>query len=315
MTRGLIGVCLALAAITLATAVAHGVMSVAAGAMRMASWRGLGARTRAGLLLQARLAPLTLSLGFVLVVELAFWAFEPATASEHVGLALPTLALAGLCLATTGLWRGVVATRSTRRLAAIWRQSAEPHVVEGWQGAAWLVRTRFPLVAVVGFGRAELFVSTEVQRACSPRELEAIAAHERAHVGGRDNLTRLLLTVTPGLGPAAARLEQAWDATAEELADMQSRTEGDGVTLARALTKVARLVADAAEPRRLAISTLIGAGSLETRVRRLLVPPAPPGPRVRAASAMAVTTATLGAALWGLPAIYDAAELLVRLGR
>jgi Zn-dependent protease with chaperone function len=178
------------------------------------------------------------------------------------------------------------------------------------------VRTPFPVVAVVGVRRAELFVSEDVIDACDPAELQAVAAHERAHVLAHDNLTRLLMAVSPAIGPAAARLESLWEATSEEFADLQARTGGDAVTLARALTKVARLAADAAYVPPLPMSAFIGrGGGLEARVRRLLTPAQAQGratPLLTAALAAGLAGAGM---LVGLRAMYDAAEVIVHLGR
>lgn len=314
MTAPLIAVCLGLASVAVATATGHAVMAAAERALRGAWWLRRGARTRAGWLLHARLAPATLSLLFVPLVQLAFWVFEPATGSESVGLVLPGLAVAGLAVVLLGVRRAVVTVAATRRLTTTWRRVAAPHAVDGWQGPAWLVATQYPLVAVVGVRRAELFVSHGVERACSAREIEAIAAHERAHVRGHDNLTRLALALTPALGRSAACLERAWESTAEELADLQSRAGGDGLTLARALMKVARLAAGLEVPQALPISALIGTGDLEARVRRLLAAPAAPGRPVGRVPAALAVVLVLGATA-GLRTIYAAAELLVHLGR
>lgn len=177
------------------------------------------------------------------------------------------------------------------------------------------MRTPFPVVAVVGVGRAELFVSHTVLGACDAAEMAAIAAHERAHVAGHDNLTRLLFTLAPTAGRAAARLERAWTATAEEIADVHARATGDGVTLAQALTKVERLAVGAPSAPPLAISALIGDDSLERRVRRLLEPAQHPGAMLRGWPTVAIVLVALALAIWGLPAIYDAAEFVVELGR
>lgn len=95
---------------------------------------------------------------------------------------------------------------------------------------------------------------------------------------------------------------------------MQARAAGDGLTLARALTKVARLaLAPAPMPARLA-SALIGADTLEHRVRRPIAPAQPAGRSPKTLGAIALVPAALLAART-LPAVYDAAEWLVQLGR
>jgi hypothetical protein len=152
-------------------------------------------------------------------------------------------------------------------------------------------------------------------RACTAAELTAIAAHEQAHVVARDNLTRVLFSLAPAAGAAAARLEQTWAATAEEAADLGARASGDGVTLARALTKVVRLSFAGVAAPPLAMSAFIGGDSLDTRVRRLLAPACAPGRTFAGLPAAALLPLAAAVAVWGLPAVYGATEFLVGLGR
>lgn len=315
MTRLAIAVCLFFASVALASLAGQVAIVMAGRAMRLGAWARLGARTRASLLVHGRLAPATSSLVFAVLVQSAFWAFEPAGRDESLGLVLGLLALIGAGVAGVVVARAWRSIRATRRLAAAWRACGVERRVDGWDGRAWIVRTPFPVVAVIGVREAELFVSEDVLAACSPRELATVAAHERAHVTGRDNLTRLLLAVTPAVVPAAAQLERAWNATSEELADLSARAGGTGVTLAAALLKVARLVDRGGDTPALAISAFIGDGGLDARVRRLLAPPRAAGPAVQAPSLVLTAALLFGGAVWGLPAIYEAAEALVRLGR
>ena len=315
MSPSAVRLCLALASVALAVAFGHLLVALTSAATRRAGWKRLGLRTRASLLVQARLAPLTLALAIVPLVQIAFWRFEPVQHAERPGLALPLLAVAGAGLLAVVARRGWRSLAATQRVTRAWRGTGDRTEIAGWQGPAWIVRTPFPIVAVVGVGRAELYVSHEVLRVCDAAELAAIAAHERAHVAGHDNLTRLLFAVAPAAGRAAGRLERLWAATAEEIADVQARASGDGVTLAQALTKVARLAVGAPPPAPLAMSALIGDDRLEGRVRRLLEPAQHPGAMLRGWPTAAVVPVALAAVVWGLPAIYDAAEFLVTLGR
>ena len=315
MTPAALAVCLALSAVALSAAAGSVFVALIEYAMRRFPLTGLGARARASLLMQARLAPLTLTLVLVPLVQLAFWKFEPPHVTETTGLALPLLALSGALVLGVVARRGWQSVRATMRVARAWRRAGEPSQIPGWQGRAWIVQTGFPVVAVVGVGRAELYMSADVVRACSPEEIAAIAAHERAHVVGRDNLTRVLFAIAPATGRAAASLERAWAATAEEIADLHARAAGDGVTLAQALTKVARLAAGTAVAPPLAMSAFIGGDNLEGRVRRLLEPAQAAGPALRGLPIAVVAPAAIAAVIWGLPAIYQAAEVLVKLGR
>ncbi len=249
------------------------------------------------------------------VVQLAFWRYEPAHQAETTGVVLPLLAAAGGWVLVVVARRAWQCVHGTWRVAQAWRQAGVPAHVPGWHGRAWIVDTHFPVVAVVGVGRGELYVSAAVVRACSAAEIAAIAAHERAHVTGRDNLTRMLFALAPAARRAAARIERAWAATAEEIADRHARAAGDGVTLAQALIKVARLALGATAPPALATSAFIGGDDLDGRVRRLLEPAQPPGRSLRGMPVAAIVPVAVAAAAWALPEIYEAAEFLVKLGR
>lgn len=314
MTPAALAVCLAFAAVACAT-VAGGLVVVAADHLTGTTWwPRLGPRTRASLVAAARLAPLTFALAFAALVQVAFWVFEPAHDGERTGAPLLLLAAAGVGIVALAGARTWHAWRATRTLIRTWRSSgASPAQVPGWPGPAWAVDTTFPVVAVAGVHTAELFVSSGVLEACSAAELEVIVAHERAHLAGRDNLTRMLFLATPATGRAAKRLEDQWIATAEEIADLRARDAGDGVTLARALTKVARLAVNAATPPQLA-SALIGGDSLERRVRRLLAPATAPGRRVPGLALLGALP-VVAAGAFALPLVYEAAEFVVRLGR
>ena len=314
MSPAALRVCLAFASVALAVAFGHLLVALTSAATRRAGWTRLGARTRASLLVQARLAPLTMALVLVPLVQLAFWHFEAVQPVERTGPVLPLLGAIGAGLLAMAIGRGWRSLAATLRVARAWRGVGERTAIIGWPGQAWIVRTPFPVVAVVGVGRANLYVSADVVGACNLAEIAAIAAHERAHVAGGDNLTRVLFALGPVTGPAAARLERQWAATAEEIADLHARAAGEGVTLAQALAKVARLAVGTTALPPLPMSALIGGDSLERRVRRLLEPAQPPGVTLRGWPAVAVVPVAIAAAIWGLPLVYAAAEYVVKFG-
>jgi hypothetical protein len=78
---------------------------------------------------------------------------------------------------------------------------------------------------------------------------------------------------------------------------------------------VARLATGAVPDPPLAMCALIGGDTLETRVRRLLEPAQKPGRALRGWPGAGLAPVAAAAAIWGLPAIYHAAEFLVKLGR
>lgn len=309
--------CLALATVGLSVLTGNALVLLASWLVRRGLWARVGARPAASLLVQARLAPLTLPLVIVPLVMLAFARYEPVHEAEEVGAVLAVLAAAGAWALTMAAVRGWTSVRATWRLAQAWRRIGVPAQVPGWQGRAWVIQSRFPVVAVVGLGRGELYVAEDVVRTCSPDEIAAIAAHERAHVSGRDNLTRVLFALAPAAGRAADVVERAWAATAEEMADLHARAAGNGVTLAQALTKVARLALGAAAPipGPAAVSAFIGGGDFEGRVRRLLEPAQSPGRALLGLPLAALVPMALAAAIFALPEVHEVTEVLIRLGR
>jgi Zn-dependent protease with chaperone function len=265
----LLGVMLAFAAVALAPMVGWLIAGIFGWVI--ARIRGLRATTRATFLAQARLMPLALMLLIVPAQTIGFARFELGGA-ESAGPLLIGLAILGLAFLADGLTSGVRSWRHTRIVVRAWRMSATPLTLPSWARRAWTIRRRFPVVAVVGVVRPQLFVARQVIAECTPSELAAIAAHESAHVDAGDNLLRLLFRLTPGASVAARvgdPIERAWMVAAEEAADERARSRDDGVELASALTKVARMAAES-DPEVVPVSALIQGNDLAHRVRRLL---------------------------------------------
>lgn len=263
---------LALAALAIAT-VAGWLVAALAG-LALGRMRSVPPATRAALIAQARLMPLAFACVLVPVQLMAFARFE-AGGPEVAGPLLIGGALAGVVFLAGAVVSGIRSWRHTRSAVATWRATASPLTLPGWARRAWSIERRFPVVAVVGIARPQLFVASRVAEQCSAEELAAIAAHETAHVRSRDNLTRLLFRLTPGepmATPIGERLERAWIVAAEEAADAEARRHAVGLELASALTKVARLAATC-ESEVMPASALIGKDDLQSRVRRLLEPP------------------------------------------
>lgn len=275
----------------------------------------ISAPTRAALAAQARLLPLAL-IAVLVPAQIAGFARFEAGGPESAGPLLLALALCGLVLLGDALRSGIRAWRQTDAVVRAWQPSAQPFALPGWPHRAWRIAPRYPVVAVVGVSRPELFVAAQVAEHCTPPELAAIVAHEAAHVAARDNLLRLLFHLTPGAGLAAAiarPLEQTWMAAAEEAADARARAATSGLDLASALTKVARL-AVSRECDGLPASTLIGGHDLQSRVRHLLEPPAPAG-RAAVRWAPAALLGLAAAVVHATPALaglHEVFELLVR---
>lgn len=272
MTRLLLGAILSGAAATVMLLVAS---AAAAGAWR-AGERDVGRfapHTRARLLACWRLFPSAMALATAALTWVAFVRFEPFDADETLGAMLPLVAAAGITSAAAGL----------HRAARAWHQTT--NALRAWPAESTGIARRlpvltidvpFPIVAVVGIWRPRLYVARQVVARCDSREVDAIIAHEAAHVDARDNLTRLLFAstpVVPFVSRTAAEIESAWVAASEEAADDAARRdEPSALALASALTKVARMASGGAPL--LHASAILSGSSVEHRVRRLLGPPA-----------------------------------------
>lgn len=125
----------------------------------------------------------------------------------------------------------------------------------------------------VGVLRRRVLVSATLAAQLAPTELEAVLAHERAHLARADPLWRLVMRLAGLLGVprVARRLECAYVAAADEACDARAAHElGDGLVVARALVAVARLQQSA--PELDGAAALIGDG-IEHRVHALLDAP------------------------------------------
>jgi beta-lactamase regulating signal transducer with metallopeptidase domain len=205
---------------------------------------------------------------------------------------------------------------ATRQIISSWRASATPLSIGSWRRRAWLIDRPFPVVAVVGVFRPELYVARSVAVECTPAELDAIAAHETAHIVAGDNLRRALFSLTPGARLAsrlANAIEGEWSVAAEEAADAYARLSAPALDLASALTKVAGL-AVGRDPEPLAGSPLIQQFALETRVRLLLDPPASSRRRLLASLPIAAlfAAAILLQSAVVLSGLHELFELLVQ---
>ena len=221
----------------------------------------------------AGIAPFALAVMAVLFLVIpAVLIYEPIDTGETAGTILLAGGAAGLFLLMRTTVRLARMMLASHRLVLKWRQHAEP-LTSITTMRALSVSARYPVVAVAGFARAALYIDRRVLQACSADEIEAIAAHELAHVHSRDNWKRLLLAATCG---TRHRLFAAWRDAAETEADRSAGSDPRrGLALASALLKVATVAA----PRRLddvAVSGVQDGGCVEARVRALLsATPAP----------------------------------------
>lgn len=232
--------------------------------------RGAAPARRATSLFRLRTGPIALAAiwAFGVVLPTFVW-FEPRGTMETAGRALTGAAAFGIVLLFGIAWRIGRAWLATRQLTRAWLRRARPIHLDA-PLRAFIVDEPFPLVAVVGVLRPQLFIAEQVLRECSPAELRAIVAHEAAHVRRRDNLKRLLVRVCADLRAGGWTLQDDWQAATEEAADASAlaREPHLRADLAQALVHVARLAV--ARDLTASASAFYLGGSIESRICRIL---------------------------------------------
>jgi Zn-dependent protease with chaperone function len=267
--------------------------------------------------LRLRVAPgaaaLLVSLGLSLP---AFLLYEPDQTEAWPGATALALSGAGVALLCASLARGLGAWWRTARLAHGWRGCAEPLSLAS-PVPAFALDHPFPVVAVVGIARPRLFLARRVVAALAPEELEAVLAHEAAHISARDNLKRLALRFLPtaGWGRLAGALEQRWEAESEAAADRGAGPEA-ALDLASALVKVARLAPPGARLGLPVAAFHTGADGVAARVQALVRAPdeaALPSAEARPRAGLLLALLALAAAVAALPLVHRASEVLIHL--
>jgi len=281
VTRGPLLVTLALSWFVVVNVAVSLVVAGGVGLLRAMQRRRPGAcPVDASLALGMRLLPSVTALCLVAVVFVpSFLAFEPLAGPEPVGWVIRSLAgLCVLCLAATGA-RALIVRCRLMTLVRRWRATAAPIQVEGVGGTGvpfYAVTDPFPVVALVGIWRPEVFIARQVLERLSAEELRAAVAHEMAHRSAHDNAKRVAIAWSPdvlGWLGAGRWLERQWAAAAERAADAGAAAGSDRgrVHLASALMKVARLTSTSSCTRLSLFSTLHECGELAGRISLLMV--------------------------------------------
>jgi len=265
----LLGLAVVLAAQFAAAAVAS---LVVACAHRTARFRlaALAPGARAAPLLALALFPAAAGLMTAGAVALAWLVHEPRSTGETPGPVLVTLALLGL--AGLALRAGSAALEGvrTRRVVALFRRNGRE--MGGLPLPASRADHPFPVAALAGVWRPRLLLAEQVLGALDPEELDAVLAHELAHLDARDNLKRLLLVASPdplAFTSGGRRLRSEFLEAAEAAADARACGRVAPTVLARAIVKVARLV-PAGGRLDVAVASFHHEGSLVSRVRALV---------------------------------------------
>jgi Zn-dependent protease with chaperone function len=253
------------------------------------------------------IAPLALATAAtVLFVIPAFLLYEPRATTESAGWLVVVAAAVGVGLFVRTIARIVRMLLLSRRMVRDWGHHAQPLGTIGVLRAL-LIDTGHPVVAVAGFRRAALYIDRRVLAVCGADEIDAIAAHELAHVRSLDNVKRLLLGSTQH---PHHPLVAAWRDAAERDADrFAAANEGRGLSLASALVKVARA---GATPQldAMAASSMHDGASIERRISALLeqTPPRPSVNRHPSVLGM-LMLACLAPVSWRV--VYDFVEFVI----
>jgi beta-lactamase regulating signal transducer with metallopeptidase domain len=250
--------------------------------------------------------------------SLSFAIFEPRSSDETIGVVLMVFAALAILLVVQAIGRLMSLVARSKAAIRPLLATGTPVTIEGIDAPALAIDALFPVVAVVGLRRPTLIIARSVLDACTPDELGAIVAHEAGHIRRRDNLTRLLMAVTPDFVawvPGWKRsVAAAWHEAAEDAADDCADALGPSgrLHLAEALLRVVKLAPAGTAPIVLPTSALYRGEDLGRRVRRLLVPPTHEGRKVHSAARRLLTvSAALTACVFALHGIHELVEVAV----
>ena len=293
----------------LVTAGAFAVTAFACAAIVASLWPAvrkrlpLAASARARQLAMLRLAPVIGGAVALAAVAVTFLRYEPGNTTENPGGLLLLSAAASLALATAAAMRWHAAARRARQCHRLLRACGSPQThPDGYQ--LWIVDTQYPVAGVMGVLRTRLLLSRRILAECTDAEVASVVRHELAHLRRRDNLVQAAMRFLPD--PLAhtrtgRTLQSAWSLAAEEAADdLAAHGASERTDLAAALVRVAGM-AEGRPPQWMPALTFFERNTVESRVRRLLLPgPAAQG-SLRALPAAIVIIAA--AALIGTEAV------------
>jgi Zn-dependent protease with chaperone function len=199
-------------------------------------------------------------------------------------------------------WRLASSWRERRHLAGFLAAAARPDPELG----AVILSQDSPAAYCLPGRRHRIVISAGTLAVLQPAQLQAVLAHEHAHLRGRHHL---LVATASALGrafPFVPLLAQAGDhvpALAEMAADDHATRRHDHTDLAAALVILATTRARHAE-------LTAGGTAAITRIQRLLAPPRPPGRPARIGRlAAGAAGLTLAATITCLPLVAAACSI------
>ncbi len=226
--------------------------------------------------------------------QLAFAPFLPwALAVWSLGVAMLTLRLAG-----AWLWLQRLRYSSIEPAGAEFQMQLNTLIrhlhVDRAVGLFKSALVEAPLV--IGWLRPAILVPVAAITGLTPESLDAVLAHELAHIRRHDYLVNLLQSAVEILffyHPAVWWLSAEIRAERENACDDVAVSScGDALFYARSLARLEELRGSSANP---ALALASNGGSLMNRIHRLLVPSLPPSNTARAGLLAALAFSLLGA--------------------
>lgn len=243
------------------------------------------------------------------------------TAANHAHLCLvhpPTAAGTWLGWVVVGgamiglgrpLGRDMLRTWQSARLVRQWVRTAPP----GDQDGVRVVHCERPIAAATAIG-TEVIVSTSLVEGLEPSLLQAVVAHERAHVRRRDPWRRMcaMLFSAGHLPPVRESLLSDLELACEQASDETAALQiGDRIQMAQALLAVARLLPGDLQ-RATPVAVGFGGSSISARVDALLAPPMREGQTVT--EILWLSVAVLGCAASAGPGHHLVEHFIAFLG-
>jgi len=240
--------------------------------------RRWSARARGECLFALRISAPLLSLLVVATLFIpAYVGYEPYGTSEVVSKKLAIFAIVSFLGLSFALLRAFRSWIATRRLAKQWLRAAVSIRLPFIDIPTFRIAHPFPIIAVVGTLRPQLFIAERVLETLTEDELAAAIAHEGGHLAARDNFKRALLRGCRDLltiVPSGRSLDRAWSESVECAADEHAAQISPDIALnlASALVTIARMVPVGVRTELPLATFLVGEETrgIKVRVRRLI---------------------------------------------
>ena len=225
------------------------------------SWRFIAkpslswsAKKRASFVFALRVSPILFSVALLLFLFIPSFALhEKENPNEFVSFrlaAFASVALIYFAFAVVQLFLSLVKTRMQIRR---WSREENRLSFDSVKFPVYKIKHDTPMIAVFGFFKSKIFIEEKVLELLNQEEIEAVLAHEQAHIASHDNLKKLAINFCHSLSVfrLGEDIENAWhdssEALADEIAAREKRTRS--LDLASALVKLARVMSVQSQPK------------------------------------------------------------------